>query len=37
MHDATPFLVAAKDAAAPLLAEVPRERLPLFESPQVPR
>jgi dTDP-4-dehydrorhamnose 3,5-epimerase len=32
-----PYILAPRDAAAPLLAEVPRERLPLFESPQVPR
>ena len=36
MHDATPFLIAAKDAAAPLLADVPRERLPRYEGAEVP-
>ncbi len=36
MHEATPFLIAAKDAAAPLLADVPRERLPRYEGAEVP-
>lgn len=37
MNETSPFLVADKDANAPLLAEVAPERLPQFERAPVPR
>jgi dTDP-4-dehydrorhamnose 3,5-epimerase len=37
MHAGDPFRIADKDAHAPLLAEVARERLPRYQGPAVPR